>query len=455
MIKRNDVLEIKIDNLTMQGYGVGRYNEKVIFVKNALPGEIVKAKVTAVKKNHMTGIIEEIIQTSDIRKIADCKLFGECGGCALQNIHYKSQLKYKEQTVYENLKRIGGIENPGIEKIIGMDTPWKYRNKAQYPIQLIDKEVYIGFYKEKSHAVIDIEDCPIQKDITNRVRRIVKDFIINNNISIHNEKAHKGIVRNVLIRVSSKTGKIMVCIVINSANLPLQDMLVFNLKTTIPEISSVYLNINKKRTKSNLGDKFKLIFGDKKLLDSIGDKDYLLSPGAFFQVNSTQTGILYDKIVEFADFKGNETVFDMYSGTGSIGIYIADRVKKVYCIESYEKAVEDAIENAKLNKTENIEFIHGKSENIIDEMLNEGIKPDIIILDPPRKGCDKSLIESITKINPEKIIYISCDPATLSRDIKQLVDNNKYILNKVQPIDMFPQTGHVECVVRIQSRKCL
>ncbi|OON90187.1 MAG: 23S rRNA (uracil-5-)-methyltransferase RumA [Candidatus Epulonipiscium fishelsonii] len=443
LVEKNKNYTVTIKDIGSNGEGIGKYNDFAIFVPNCVTGDEVEVKIIKTNKNFAVGKIIRIVNFSNIRVPQKCNFATQCGGCQFQHVNYEYQLEWKQNKVKNALYRIGGIQVV-VNHTIGMPAPFYYRNKAQYPIQKINDEIQIGFYANKSHNIINIDKCIIQDEINESIIKIVKDFLITYNVSIYKEENHNGLIRHLVIRSGYYNKNVMICLVINGDNLPYKDKLV-EMLCNITQITSVILNFNKNKTNVILGDKYNTIFGADTIQDNIGNLIFNLSPLSFFQVNPIQTNILYKIVEEYADLKGTETVLDLYCGIGTITLTLAQNAKKVYGVEIVEQAIKDAKQNALNNNINNVEFIVGKAEEIDFE-----IHPDIVVLDPPRKGCELSLINTLLDMLPSKIIYVSCDPATLARDISYLKE--QYHVEKVQPIDMFPHTNHVETVV-LMSRK--
>lgn len=337
------------------------------------------------------------------------------------------------------------MQNVIIHDTLGMEAPYRYRNKVQLPIGERDGDIVIGFYAPRSHEIINIDTCHIQDEVADRVVDITRKWIKSHNISIYNEETKRGLLRHIMIRRGFKTGDVMVVLVSKQKNVPYIEEFVEDIKTKIPNIKSIVLNINSKDTNVILGEECITLYGQDYITDYIGDFKFNISPLSFFQVNPIQTEVLYNKALEYANLTGEEVVFDAYCGTGTISLFLAQKAKKVYGVEIVPQAIENAIENAKQNNVNNVEFIVGESETIIPKLIEEGIKADVIVVDPPRKGCEKTLLEAIVKSSPKRIVYVSCDPATLARDLA-ILNELGYKTKEVQPVDMFPQTAHVECV---------
>jgi len=419
-VEKNREYIIDIVSETNEGMGVGKIEGYTIFVDEALMGEKVKIKIVKVLKNYSYGKLLEIIEKSPYRIEPQCPAIKRCGGCQMQHINYEGQLQYKTRIVKEVLERIGGLKDIVIHDTIGMEKPWNYRNKAQFPVQLKDGKVNIGFFAPRSHEVVDINKCMIQDKISDKVLETLRNFIKKYDISIYDENTGKGLIRHIMIRKGYKTGEVMVCIIINGERIPNQDILVDTLKQNIEGLKTIVLNINKKTTNVIMGEKNLVLYGDGYIYDYIGDFKFKISPLSFFQVNPIQTEILYNKALEYANLTGEETVIDAYCGIGTISLFMSQRAKFVYGVEIVGQAIEDAKENARINDINNVEFIHGESEVVIPKLYEQGIKADVIVVDPPRKGCDEKLLEAIVNISPKRMVYVSCNPATLARDLKYL-----------------------------------
>lgn len=447
-IQKNDELTIGIHDIGSQGEGIGRYEGYTLFVNNATIGDKVKIKVTKAKKNYGYGRVIEILDPSPYRVEPICKIADKCGGCSLQHLDYEKQLDYKQNKVISCLERIGKFDTSRIElePIIGMEEPYYYRNKVQLPIGL-DKEghVVMGFYARRTHSIIDMDECYIQSEINNDIFDLVRTFIKENNISIYDEKDHEGLVRHIVTRVGFTTGEIMVCLVINGKKLPHSEKLVKEL-VKVPGMTSIALNFNLDNTNVIMGEEGQTIWGQDHIIDYIGNVKYQISPTSFYQVNPIQTKIIYEKALEYAGLNGSEVVWDLYCGIGTISLFMAQKAKMVYGVEIVEDAILDARRNAQINNIENTQFFVGPAEELLPmKYKEENIYADIIVVDPPRKGCEESLLNTIVDMSPKKVVYVSCDPATLSRDLNYLAGKG-YELKKIQPVDQFPHTAHVEAV---------
>ena len=451
ILKKNDILEVNITAIGINGEGIAKHDGFAIFVPFGVVGDTLKIKMLKVNKNYGYAKIIEIIKPSKNRRNPVCKSFDKCGGCQLMHMNYDAQLKVKSDFVYNNITRIGGY-NPDeflFENIIGADDEYNYRNKAQFPVGIGENGAVCGFYSQKSHDIISCETCHIQDDKINLIVNAVMEYVRENNISVYDEGTHSGIIRHIFVRCSNDTDKsAVVCIVTNTEKmLPKKEKLLKLLKE-IKGITGVVQNINTSKTNVVLGSENKVLYGEEKLISQIGDNKYIISPHSFYQVNHTQVKKLYDKALEYADLSGNETVVDLYCGAGTISLYMAKYAKKVIGVEIVEDAVENARENAKLNGIDNAEFICGDCTLVTADLVEKGVKPDVVVVDPPRKGCTESSLNDIVKMNPEKIVYVSCNSATLARDLMILKDRG-YILQKCTPVDLFPQTVHIECVALV------
>jgi len=447
-VEKNRNYIVDITGLSSEGLGVARIEGFTVFVEGALPKEQAEIKIVKVLKNYAFGKLLRTLKTAACRIEPSCGVVKRCGGCQLQHMSYEAQLQYKTQQVKDALERIGGLNGVAVHDTIGMEDPWRYRNKAQFPVGM-DGDVMIGFYANRSHEIIDTPQCSIQDAVNDNVIQTVREFIKKYDISVYDENTGKGIIRHIVTRKGFKTGEVMVCIVINGDSLPCGKALVEMLRARTDGLKSVVVNINKKKTNVILGERNIVIFGEEAIYDYIGEFKFRISPLSFFQVNPVQTEVLYGKALEYADLKGDETVFDAYCGIGTISLFLSRKAKKVYGIEIVPQAINNAKENARLNGVKNVEFLVGESEIVIPELYRKGIKADVIVVDPPRKGCDEKLLEVITEMSPEKVVYVSCNPATLARDLKYLSERG-YEVREVQPVDMFPQTSHVECIVQIK-----
>ena len=451
--RKNDIVTLEIVDCGTDGEGIGKADGFTVFVKDAVIGDTVTAKIMKAKKNYGYGRLMEILNASPYRVEPVCPSARQCGGCQLQAVSYEEQKVFKEKKLRGHLERIGGFTNLPMEPLIGMDEPYHYRNKAQFPVgRNKEGKIVTGFYAGRTHAIIENRDCalgiPENKDVLDRVIAHMEKY----NIAPYDEVTGKGLVRHIFVRYGFFTGELMVCLIINGQDLPHQRELVEKL-CEIPGMTSISLNMNKKRSNVILGDKVKTIWGKEYITDKIGDISYEISPLSFFQVNPKQTWKLYSKALEYADLHGEETVWDLYCGIGTISLFLAQKAKFVRGVEIVPAAIEDAKRNAQINHIENVEFFVGKAEEVLPrEYEKNGVYADVIVVDPPRKGCDEMLLKTILKMQPKRVVYVSCDSATLARDLRFLCDNG-YELKKVCGVDQFPQTVHVETVVLLSHKK--
>lgn len=447
-LKKNDECIITIEDIGSDGEGIGKLDGYTLFVKNALVGDKVRVRAMKLKKNYGYARLMEIMEPSADRVKPACGIADKCGGCSLMHLNYDKQLEYKQNKVINCLTRIGGFKIEfEIEPIMGMEDPYYYRNKAQYPVGCNrEGEILMGFYAGGTHSIMDSDHCYIQAKENDNIIPVVKDFIKKYKISVYDEENHKGLIRHVLTRVGFQTGEIMVCVIINGKSLPYAEKLVEEL-VKVPGMTSISLNINQEKTNVILGDKVIPLWGQPYITDYIGDIKYQISPLSFYQVNPRQTTKLYEKALEYAGLKGHETVWDLYCGIGTISLFLASKAKQVYGVEIVPQAIEDAKENAKINHITNAEFLVGAAEEVLPSKYKEdGVYAEVIVVDPPRKGCAQSLLDTIVTMSPQKIVYVSCDPATLARDLRYLCDKG-YELKKVQAVDQFAHTVHVECII--------
>lgn len=450
--RKNDIVTLEIVDCGTDGEGIGKADGFTVFVKDAVIGDTVTAKIMKAKKNYGYGRLMEIFNASPYRVEPVCPSARQCGGCQLQAVSYEEQKVFKEKKLRGHLERIGGFTNLPMEPLIGMDEPYHYRNKAQFPVgRNKEGKIVTGFYAGRTHAIIENRDCalgiPENKDVLDRVIAHMEKY----NIAPYDEVTGKGLVRHIFVRYGFFTGELMVCLIINGQDLPHQRELVEKL-CEIPGMTSISLNMNKKRSNVILGDKVKTIWGKEYITDKIGDISYEISPLSFFQVNPQQTWKLYSKALEYADLHGEETVWDLYCGIGTISLFLAQKAKFVRGVEIVPAAIEDAKRNAQINHIENVEFFVGKAEEVLPrEYEKNGVYADVIVVDPPRKGCDAMLLKTILKMQPKRVVYVSCDSATLARDLRFLCDNG-YELKKVCGVDQFPQTVHVESIVLLSHK---
>lgn len=451
-MKKNDLFTVAIEDMSEDGAGIGRTDGYIWFVKDTVIGDVVEAGVMKMKKNYGFARLVRIIAPSPSRVEPECPVARQCGGCQLQAMSYEEQLRFKERKIRNHLSRLGGIPADQIpmEPIMGMENPWRYRNKAQFPFgKNKNGEIITGFYAGRTHAIIEHEDCLLGVKENKEILEIIRNFMKEYKIEPYDEGAHRGLVRHALIRKGFTTGELMVCLVINGRSLPAAGVLTKRLRA-VPGMTSISLSVNQEKTNVIMGQEIISLWGPGYITDRIGDVTYRISPLSFYQVNPVQTKKLYETALEYADLKGGETVWDLYCGIGTISLFLAQKAGQVYGVEIVPQAIRDAEENARLNHMENVEFFVGKAEEVLPEQYEKNhISADVIVVDPPRKGCDAKCLETIVKMQPERLVYISCDSATLGRDVKYLRENG-YELKRVRGCDMFGQTGHCECVVKME-----
>ncbi|WP_282156032.1 23S rRNA (uracil(1939)-C(5))-methyltransferase RlmD [Cytobacillus gottheilii] len=450
-VQKNDYIQVEFEDLTHDGAGVAKVDGYPIFVQGALPGEKANIKVIKVNKGYGIGRLAELLERSHFRVDIAKEDSHKYGGCQLQHISYEGQLTFKENQVRQVLTRIGKLEDVKVHPVLGMEHPWHYRNKAQVPVGEKDGKLISGFFKPRSHEIIETDESLIQLPEVDQAIQTVKEICSELGVKAYNEETHKGDLRHIMARYGKETGELMVVMITRTPDFPNKDKIVAEIVKRLPKVKSIVHNINSKRTNVILGDKVKVLWGSEVIYDYIGDVKFAISALSFYQVNPDQTKVLYDKTLEYAGLAGNETVIDAYCGIGTISLFLAQKAKKVYGVEIVQEAIEDAKRNADLNDITNAEFAVGKAEEVIPKWYEQGIKADVLVVDPPRKGCDEALLQTIIEMKPKKVVYVSCNPATLARDLRILEDGG-YKTLEVQPVDMFPQTTHVECVALIELK---
>lgn len=481
--KKNSKLTVTITDMGTQGEGIGKVDGYTLFVKDAMVGDTVDALITKPKKNYAYARCEKVLVPSPFRVSPPCAQHRRCGGCQLMAMSYEKQLMQKTEKVKNNLMRLGGFSEALLDRIMepiaGMEVPYRYRNKAQYPVgRDKDGKCIAGFYAGRTHTIIPNTDCLLGAQTNEIILQTILSFMEEQRIAPYDEKTGDGLVRHILIRTGFATGQIMVCIVINGNQLPASNLLVERLTGLnegvlpkmeitqrsakeqdgiVPRITSVSLNINKENTNVILGDQIILLYGEPYITDYIGEVAFQISPLSFFQVNPLQTKVLYDTALEFANLTGNETVWDLYCGIGTISLFLAQKAKQVYGVEIVPQAIEDARKNAALNDMHNVKFFVGKAEEVLPDYYaqhqgSEMTRPDVIVVDPPRKGCDEACLTTMLAMQPQRIVYVSCDSATLARDLKILCEGG-YEVKRVRPVDMFGHTVHVESVALLVKER--
>ena len=473
--RKNDIVTVSIEDIGNDGEGIGKTNGYTLFVKDAVLGDTVEARITKCKKNYGYARVEKVLKPSSFRVEPKCALHKRCGGCQIQAMDYAQQLAFKQNKVKNHLVRIGGFEEEKIdtvmEPIVGMEEPWHYRNKAQFPVGY-DREgkLVTGFYAGRTHDIIANTDCALGAAENQKILEAILDYMKENRVTAYREKEGTGLVRHVLIRTGFCSGEIMVCLVINGRKLPAEERLIERLRNLSVEdamqnrrIASISVSVNTERTNVIMGKEIRLLWGKERIVDTLGEIEFAISPLSFYQVNPRQTEKLYGLAVEYAGLTGRETVWDLYCGIGTISLFMAKKAKRVCGVEIIPQAIEDARENARRNGIANAEFYVGKAEEVLPEFYQQAsaqqseaeadkLHPDVIVVDPPRKGCDEKCLETMLAMRPERIVYVSCDSATLARDLKILCEGG-YELKRVRAVDQFGQTVHVETVVLLSHKK--
>lgn len=456
---KNDIVTVEIKDIGISGEGIGKVDGYTLFIKDAVVGDVVEAKIMKAKKNYGYAKMMNIIHPSDMRVLPRCSVARQCGGCQIQEMDYGSQLGFKYEKVRNNLIRLGDISvellDRVMEPICGMEQPFRYRNKAQFPIgKDRNGKLTAGFYAGRTHSIISIPDgdCVLGVEENKKVLQEILDYMEKYGVEPYDEASHSGLVRHVLIRKGFSTNEIMVCLVINGKMLPHKRELVKKL-TAVKGMTSISCSVNEEKTNVIMGDQIKTIWGKDYITDYIGTVKYQISPLSFYQVNPVQTEKLYGIALDYAGLTGEETVWDLYCGIGTISLFLAQKAKRVYGVEIVPQAIDDARNNARINHIHNASFYVGKAEEVLPQKYKEeGIYGDVIVVDPPRKGCEEAVLDTMVKMQPRRIVYVSCDSATLARDVKYLRKQG-YELEKVRAVDMFPQTVHVETVVLMSKVK--
>ncbi|QKY71487.1 23S rRNA (uracil(1939)-C(5))-methyltransferase RlmD [Lentibacillus sp. CBA3610] len=452
-VTKNQTITLTFEDLTHEGSGVGKVNGYPLFVPYALPGEEGEVKVVKVNKNFGFGKLLNVTKSSEERVEPPCDVYYKCGGCQLQHMSYDMQLDMKQEQVGNAMRKIAHLEDVPVHPIIRMEDPWRYRNKVQMPVgEKEDGELKTGFYQKRSHRIIEgMETCNIQDEVNDRMVEAVRRIADRFDIPAYDEQNDTGVLRHIVVRTGEVTKDTMIVIITRTPDLPHQDDLVKELIKTYPHIKSIVHNINDRKTNSIWGRKSKAIWGEDYIYDKIGDIKFAISAKSFYQVNPPQTKKLYDKALEYARIGSNDTVVDAYCGIGTISLFLAQEAKKVYGVEVVPEAVDDARKNARLNGFTNAEFYVGEAEKVMPWWTAQGMRPDVVIVDPPRKGCDEELLKAMLGMEPKRIVYVSCNPSTLARDLRILEDGG-YATQEVQPVDMFPQTHHVEAVSWLERK---
>ncbi len=435
---------LEIEGLSHAGEGVSHKDGFTVFVPWTAPGDKVEAEVISLKKNYARALPRALQHPSLNRLNAACPHHGICGGCQLQHIRYDEQLRWKRQMVSDMLQRLGGL-HVKVLPVIGMDEPWSYRNKAQFPVADDDGSLKIGLFEKRSHKVVDVHECLIQHPLSRQAVKAARETIEKLEIPVYKEKNHSGLLRHLLARTSFSNNEVLLVLVTNGRLFPGADYLVTQLVSRLKNLVGIVQNINMRRGNVVLGEENLLLWGRDYLVEELNGLRFRISAGSFFQINSRQAAVLFRLIRDYAGLEGGETVFDLYCGSGAISLFLCKNAAKVIGVESYIPAVEDARKNARINGITNVDFHAGRAEKLIPDLIARGYRADVVVVDPPRKGCDEELLAAIVKSLPQRIIYVSCNPATLARDLRFLATAG-YIPREVQPVDMFPHTAHVECI---------
>ena len=444
-LKKNDDIRLEITAFTSLGSGIGRFEQMAVFVDGTAPGDVVTTHIIKVKKNYAVGKVQKFHRKAKCRIESDCSVDSRCGGCAYRHITYEKELEIKRQGVNDAMQRIGGIDIE-CEDILHIEKPEHYRNKAQIPVGMSDDgKIVTGFYSKKSHRIVDCDDCKLQHRDFQPVIKAVKRYIYENPVTVYNEETGEGLIRHIYLRKAVKTGQLMVCLVINGNSIPRKEKLIEALLETGLDISSVVLNRNRQDTNVVLGEECETIYGKDFIEDTLCSLTFRISPLSFYQVNPEGTQLLYGKAKEYAGLTGNEVLLDLYCGAGTIGLTMADGVKQLIGVEIIPQAIENATENARLNGIENVRFICDDAKGAAKTLYDEGIRPDVVVVDPPRKGCSTEVLETISKMSPDRVVYVSCDPATLARDCG-IMSGLGYEVKRLCAVDMFPRTVHCESV---------
>ncbi|HOP74801.1 MAG TPA: 23S rRNA (uracil(1939)-C(5))-methyltransferase RlmD, partial [Bacillota bacterium] len=441
-VQLGQTVEITIDNYGHEGEGVGRIEGFAVFIPEALKGETVRIRITEVRKNFARGEVLEILKPAVERIKPPCPVYQQCGGCQLQHMNYQAQLALKRQQVVDAVERIGGLSGITVHPVLGMKDPWYYRNKVQYPFGMDGGQTVMGFYRKGTHDIVNLDSCQLQPMVTNWVATKIRELAVKYQVSIYNEQTGTGLLRHLLIKKGFKTGEMMVVLVTNGPDFPDGPKIAAELMSAFPNVKSVVQNINTNRGNVILGRETRVIAGEPTINDILDGLKFKISARSFFQVNPEQAEVLYHKAVEYAGLTGTETVLDAYCGVGSLTLFLARQAKEVYGIEVVPEAIRDAEANAALNQMQNARFLVGETEKVLPELVKQGIRFDVGVVDPPRSGCERSVLESFAANGVGRIVYVSCNPSTLARDLKILTELG-YEVREIQPVDMFPQTYHV------------
>ncbi|AOV06781.1 23S rRNA (uracil(1939)-C(5))-methyltransferase RlmD [Sporosarcina ureilytica] len=449
IVNKNDRLTVYVEDLTHDGSGVAKVDGYPLFIPNALPGEEVEVQVMKPMKKYGFAKLIEVKKASPDRVEPPCHVFWDCGGCQLQHLSYEAQLVQKRKTVRDVMDRIGKLPHVPVHPVKGMDNPWRYRNKSQIPFSESNGETIAGFYKTRTHDIVDTDVCIIQSEEADELMSTLKHKLHELGIRAYDEINHRGMLRHLVIRKARATGELMVVLVTRTKKFPQKEAVIDVIKNVVPEVTSIMQNVNTQNTNVIFGEETILLYGKPYIVDTIGDIQFEISARSFYQINPEQTEVLYGQALEYAQLTGNETVIDAYCGIGTISLFLAKQAKEVYGVEIVPQAIEDAKRNAELNAIDNAHFEAGPAEVVIPNWYAEGKRFDVLMVDPPRKGCDEKLLETILEYKPKRIVYVSCNPATLARDLR-ILEEGGYRTQEVQPVEMFAQSSHVECVAWLE-----
>ncbi|MEW9108120.1 MAG: 23S rRNA (uracil(1939)-C(5))-methyltransferase RlmD [Cytobacillus gottheilii] len=451
-LKLGQTFPLTIKRLGINGEGVGYFKKQVVFVPGALPGEEVVVEATKVHPKFSEGKIKKVRKKSQHRVVPPCPVYDQCGGCQLQHLEYTQQLKGKRDIVIQSLERHSRlkVEDLNIKQTIGMDNPWSYRNKSSFQVGTQNGKVLAGLYGLNSHKLINIEQCAVQHPQTNAAVETVKQVLQDLQIPIYHEKTRKGIVRTIVARVGIQTGELQIVLITAKKELPKKALIIEKIKSRLPEVKSIIQNINGQKTSLIFGEETFNLDGSAFIQETLGDLQFELSARTFFQLNPEQTVKLYDEVKKAAALTGKEKVADAYCGVGTIGLWVADGASEIRGMDIIPESIQDAKKNAKRHGIKHAKYVTGKAEELLPKWVKEGWKPDVIIVDPPRTGLDRALIQTILNVKPKKVVYVSCNPSTLAKDIDVL--SKKYKIEMIQPVDMFPQTSHVEVVTELKLK---
>ncbi|EUJ29187.1 RNA methyltransferase [Listeria floridensis FSL S10-1187] len=449
-MQKNQQLEVVIEDLTHDGSGVAKIDGYPLFIPNTLVGERALVKVVKLNKKFGFGRLVSLLEESKNRVEPPCEVYAKCGGCQLQHLSYEGQLGFKQRQVEQVMQRIGKLDVE-VLPVIGMENPFRYRNKSQVPVGYVNGKLTAGFYQKRTHDIIDMDTCLIQDEVSDKAIQAAREVFEAFGVEAYDELRHKGVLRHIMTRVGKSSGELMLVLITRTKELPFAKEITDQLVKVIPGLTSVVQNINPQKTNVIFGAETRLLYGKERITDTIHGIQFAISAKSFYQVNPLQTEVLYQKALDAAELTGEETVIDAYCGIGSISLCLAKQAKQVYGVEIVDAAIQDAKRNAELNGLSNAVFETGKAEEVIPRWYKDGVKADVIVVDPPRKGCDEHLLATILKMKPKRVVYVSCEPSTLARDLRILADGG-YEVGKVQPVDMFPMTTHIENVVALDLK---